>query len=113
MGRAKLRALEVATTLVATLYEIGFPKRSAHLRDHLVRAADNTVLRLAEASGRTMGNRRQHLEAAYAECQEVQADLILLAARGAQLPPRALIQADRLGGLIYGLLRAKTRDQRG
>ena len=111
MGRAKLRALEVAMDLVGIIQGIGFPPLSSHLRDHLVRAADNTVLRLAEAGGRTMGNRRQHLEAAYAECQEVQADLLLLAARCAELPPAALIQADRLGGLIYGLLRSELRSR--
>jgi len=79
----------------------------SHLRDHLIRAADNTALRLSEASGRTLGNRYQHLEAAYAENQEVQSDLMLLRARGINIPDVVVHHADRLGGLIYGLLRAE------
>jgi hypothetical protein len=106
-GRASLVALDVALQLVATLHELELPRGLCHLRDHLIRAADNTVLRLSEASGRTMGHRHQHLEAAYAENQEVQSDLILMATRGVEVPPAALCQADRLGGLVYGLLRAE------
>jgi hypothetical protein len=51
----------------------------------------------------------QHLEAAYAENQEVQSDLVLMRARGVEIPAAILRQADRLGGLIYGLLRAELR----
>ena len=60
MGRAKLLALEVAIGLAGTIQEVCFPPRSSHLRDHLVRAADNTVLRLAEASGGRAGRPRSH-----------------------------------------------------
>ena len=109
-GRAKLLALEVALELAATLHKLALPRGFAHLGDHLQRAADNTVLRLSEASGRTMGNRYQHLEAAYAENQEVQSDLVLIRARGVEIPQAVLRQADRVGGLIYGLLRAEVRD---
>ena len=109
MGGAKLRALEVAIQLVATLQGIQLPRGMSHLRDHLTRAADNTALRLSEASGRTLGHRYQHLEAAYAENQEVQSDLLLIRARGVEIAPSTLDQADRLGGLIYGLLRAEVR----
>jgi len=112
-GRAKLLALEVAVELVATLHGLQLPRGLSHLRDHLTRAADNTALRLSEASGRTMGHRYQHLEAAYGENQEVQSDLVLIRARGVEIPPAALNQADRLGGLIYGLLRAEVRDHDG
>jgi hypothetical protein len=70
----------------------------------------NIALRLSEASGRTLGNRYQHLEAAYAEDQEVQSDLLLMRARGVEIPVAILREADRLGGLIYGLLRAELRD---
>ena len=113
MGRAKLVALEVAVELVTTVQQLELPRGLSHLRDHLTRAADNTALRLSEASGRTMGNRYQHLEAAYAEAQEVHSDLLLIAARGVDFPPAALHQAGRLGGLIYGLLRAEVRAQDG
>jgi hypothetical protein len=106
-GRSKLLALEVALQLAQDVQELALPRGLSHLRDHLVRAADNTVLRLSEASGRTLGNRYQHLEAAYAENQEVQSDLVLIGARGIDVPQSALANADRLGGLIYGLLRAE------
>jgi four helix bundle protein len=108
-GRAKLIALEVALDLVAAINQVRFRRDLSHLRDHLVRATDNTALRLSEASGRTMGNRYQHLEAAYAETQEVHTDLMLIRAHGFDIPVALLQQADRLGGLIYGLLRAETR----
>jgi four helix bundle protein len=109
LGGAKLKALEVAINLAADIAKIRFPKRTSHLRDHLTRAADNTALRLSEASGRTKGNRYQHLEAAYAESQEVQCDLQLLLARGVTVSPNLARQAERLGGLIYGLLKAEVR----
>lgn len=112
-GRAKLRALEVAVDLVTELCHMDLPRGMSHLRDHLARAADNTALRLSEASGRTMGNRYQHLEAAYAENQEVQSDLLLMRARGVEVAPAVLDKADRLGGLIYGLLRAEVGAQDG
>jgi hypothetical protein len=85
------------------------PRGCSHLRDHLIRAADNTALRLSEASGRTRGNRYQHLEAAYAENQEVQSDLVLIGARGVDVPGAVIRRAGRLGGLIFGLLRAEDR----
>jgi four helix bundle protein len=105
-GRGQLKALEVAVSLVAAINRMKFRRGLSHLRDHLMRAADNTALRLSEASGRTMGNRYQHLEAAYSETQEVQTVLSLLHARAIEVPPAVIRQADRLGGLIYGLLRA-------
>jgi hypothetical protein len=101
-----LLAFSLAVELAGTLAEMSMPRGMSHLRDHLVRAADNTALRLSEASGRTLGNRYQHLEAAYAENQEVQSDLALMRARGVEIPGAVLRHADRLGGLIYGLLRA-------
>jgi hypothetical protein len=58
-----------------------------------------------------MGNRYQHLEAAFAETQEIQTDLMLLRVRGVDVPISLCRQADRLGGLIYGLLRAEARAQ--
>jgi len=105
-GRAKLLALELAVEPAAMIAQLVFPRGLSHLRDHLVRAADNTVLRLSEASGRTLGNRYQHLEAAHAENQEVQSDLLLLTAKGVKVPSQLLDRADRLGGRINGLLRA-------
>ncbi len=108
-GRAKLIALELAVELAAKIAQLVIPRGLSHLRDHLVRAADDLVLRLSEASGRTPGNRYQHREAAFAENQEVQSDLVLMRARGVEIPVAILRQADRLGGLVYGLLRAELR----
>jgi hypothetical protein len=112
-GRAKLLALEVAVQVAREIHELALPRGSAHLADHLQRAADNMVLRLSEASGRTLGNRYQHLEAAYAENQEVQSDLVLIGARGIEIPAAVPFKADHLGGLIYGLLRAEARSREG
>jgi hypothetical protein len=85
-GRARLLALSVAIDLASIVAELSPPRGLSHSRDHLVRAADNTALRLSEASGRTKGNRYQHLEAVYAENQEVQSDLVLMRARGVEMP---------------------------
>jgi four helix bundle protein len=108
-GRKKLLALDVAVSLVSAIHDLRWQRGLSHLRDHLVRAADNTALRLSEANGRTMGNRTQHLEAAYSETLEVQTVLSLLQSRAIEVPPAVIQQADRLGGLIYGLLRADLR----
>ncbi len=55
LGRKKLVALEIAETLVAAIHKLRLPHGLAHLRDNLMRAADNTALRLSEANGRTWG----------------------------------------------------------
>ncbi len=109
IGRRKLIALETAEALVAAIHKLRLPRGLSHLRDHLTRAADTTALRLSEANGRTMGHRTQHLEAAYAENQEVQTALSLIKSRKIEIPDAVSGQADRLGGLIYGLLRADLR----
>jgi hypothetical protein len=67
--------------------------------------------RRVRAGGRE-GNRYQHLEAAYAESQEVQTDLTLIREHGFDVPIAIIRQADRLGGLIYGLLRAEAKADR-
>jgi hypothetical protein len=108
-GRRKLFALEAAVSLVVAIHKLRLPRGLAHLRDHLHRAADNTALRLSEANGRTLGHRYQHLEAAFAENQEVQTVLELIKARQIEVPADPVRQADRLGALIYGLLRAEER----
>ena len=105
-GRAKLVAYRVARVVASQVSEIRFPRGLGHLRNHLVRAANNTVLRLAEACGHAGGLRYIHLEVAYAETQKVQADLEMLCDRGIRVPHSLIRQADRLGGLIYGLLRS-------
>jgi hypothetical protein len=41
-GRAGLVALELAAQLVAEIGSLAIPRGMSHLRDHLVRAADNS-----------------------------------------------------------------------
>lgn len=112
-GVRKLVALEVAKNLVDAIQALGLHRhrrlshyRDKRMRDQLERAADNTAIRLTEANGRTMGHRTQHLEAAYGENQEAQTVLDLIASRRIEIPAAVFHQAHRLGGLIYGLLRA-------
>ena len=104
-GRAKLVALKVAFEVISGVRQMQC-RGEAHLRDHLLRAARNTGLALSEASGHTGGNRWLNLERAYGETQEVQADLEMLRASGFDVPDALMLQADRLGGLIYGLMRS-------
>ncbi len=111
-GRRGLVAYEVARSLVVEVHKIALQQRGlAHLRDQLYRAVDNTALRLSEASGRTMGNRSAHLEGAYGENQETQSALDQITARGIAIPQSVIQQANRLGGLIYGLLRSERRNR--
>ena len=108
-GRAKLVALSVAFEVIAGVRQMQC-RGEAHLRDHLLRAARNSGLALSEASGHTGGNRWLHLERAYGETQEVQSDLDMLRACGFDVPDALMLQADRLGGLIYGLMRSFLRE---
>ena len=71
------------------------------------RGVGNTSIRIAEASGHIWGTRSLHLEHAYAENQETQRVLKLCWKRGVAVPEAVIRQAHRLGGLIYGLLRAE------
>ena len=108
-GRAKLVAYEEAMRLVRAVRQIRAPRGFGFAHDHLVRAAGNTALRLSEASGRTKGNRYQHLEAAYAENQEAQTALQIIRDVGGEVSDSLFHQADRVGGLIYGLVQAEAR----
>ena len=64
------------------------------------------MLRISEACGHAGGLRSIHLEVAYAECQEVQSDLEMTCDRGIEVPDSLIRRTDRLGGLIFGLLRS-------
>lgn len=118
-GRAKLVAYEEAMRLVRAVRQIRAPRGFGFAHDHLVRAAGNTALRLSEASGRGraelasefggLGNRYQHLEAAYAENQEAQTALQIIRDVGGEVSDSLFHQADRVGGLIYGLVQAEAR----
>ncbi len=51
----------------------------------------------------------QQPRAAYAEVQEEQSALTLMAVRGIEIPEVVVDTVDRLGGLVYGLLRFERR----
>jgi four helix bundle protein len=97
--------MTVAQDLSVAIRALPFPKGYAHLRDQLWRAADHAVLRLEEGCCRTAGNRYQHLQGAYAEAREAQRALVLMRRLGLAVPADTVTLADRLGGLLFGLLR--------
>jgi four helix bundle protein len=97
--------MEVAQDLSKGVRSLRFPRGYAHLRDQLWRAADHSVLRLEEGCCRTAGNRYLHLQGAYAEAREAQRVLLLMTHLGLPVSGDTLRLADRLGGLLYGLLR--------
>lgn len=104
-GTRGLVAMDVASDLAKAVRGLRFPRGYAHLRDQLWRAADHAVLRLEEGCCRTAGNRYQHLQGAYAEAREAQRVLLLMTHLGLSVPADKLPLADRLGGLLFGLLR--------
>jgi four helix bundle protein len=101
--------MEVAQDLAKAVRELHFPRGNAHLRDQLWRAADHAVLRLEEGCCRTAGNRYQHLQGAYAEAREAQRTLLLMVHLGLSVSADTAALADRLGGLLYGLMRRYQR----
>jgi four helix bundle protein len=82
--------------------------RRASLADQLERAATSVALNVAEAGGRAGRDRVRVLRIAAGEAREVKAALAVVAAWGyldaAALAP-AVRGADRLGGVIHGLVR--------
>ena len=101
--------MDVAQELAVAVRTLTFPRGYAHLRDQLWRAADHAVLRLEEGCCRTAGNRYQHLQSAYAEAREAQRVLALMTRLGLAVPAGTVGRADRLGGLLFGLLRRYRR----
>jgi len=101
--------MQVAQDLAKAVRELGFPRGYAHLRDQLWRATDHAVLRLEEGCCRTAGNRCLHLQGAYAEAREAQRVLLLMSHLEQRVPQDTVQLADRLGGLLFGLLRRYQR----
>lgn len=56
-------------------------------------------------SCRTAGNRLQHLQGAYAEAREAQRALLLMQRLAFGVPAETIALADRLGALLFGLMR--------
>jgi len=101
--------MDVAQDLSKGVRSLHFPRGYAHLRDQIWRAADHAVLRLEEGCCRTAGNRYLHLQGAYAEAREAQRVLLLMTHLGLPVSADTLRLADRLGGLLFGLLRRYQR----
>ena len=82
--------------------------RRAALADQLERAATSVALNIAEAGGRAGRDSVRVLRIAAGECREVRAALTVTAAWGyagaAELAEARRI-ADRLGGVLFGLIR--------
>jgi four helix bundle protein len=97
--------MTVAQDLAVAVRALPFPRGYAHLKDQLWRAADHAVLRLEEGCCRTAGNRYQHLQGAYAEAREAGRALLLMRRLGLDVSDDTVALADRLGGLLFGLLR--------
>lgn len=82
--------------------------RRPPLADQLERAATSVALNLAESTPRTSRDRIRSMRIAAAEAREVQAALaVSRALRHADAPAlvAAASIADRLGGVLYGLIR--------
>ncbi len=98
-----LDLIHLLRPVVATLRD-----RRASLADQLERAATSVSLNVAEAGGRAGRDRVRVLRIAVGEAREVKAALTVAGAWGyldaATLAP-ALQVADRLGGVLFGLVR--------
>ena len=98
-----LDLIHILRPIVATLRG-----RRAKLADQLERAATSVALNIAEAGGRAGRDRLRVLRIAAGEAREVKAALAVARGWGylddATLAP-ALQLADRLGGVLYGLVR--------
>lgn len=83
-------------------------RRHAALADQLERAGTSVALNTAEAGGRAGRDSVRVLRIALGECREVRAALAVIAAWGyadaAELGGAELV-ANRLGGVLYGLVR--------
>ena len=82
--------------------------RRAALADQLERAATSVALNIAEAGGRAGRDSVRVLRIAAGECREVRAALTVAAAwgyAGAAELAEAQRRADRLGGVLFGLIR--------
>ena len=107
----KLDVYRVALELMVEVKELQerVPRGHRSLADHMMRAATNTVLLIAEgANRRSVGHKRQRFGEARGECGEVAAGAEAVVALG--LAPQAegeavMHRAGRVAAMLTGLLR--------
>lgn len=80
-------------------------QRDAALARQGVNALNSVALNVAEAGGRTGGDKLHHVRIALGSLREVGAVLDIAAAHGWLAAPPLAAERDRLGGLLYGLQR--------
>ena len=106
----KLDAYWIALDMVNASREVAnaIPRGHRSVADHLLRAAANAVLLLAEgADRRTPGEKRQRFAESRAECGEVAsaADLVLVLKLGPGAPVEELKRlAGRVSAMLTGLI---------
>ncbi len=79
--------------------------RDAALARQGTNALNSVALNVAEAGGRTGGDKLHHVRIALGSLREVGAVLDIAAAHGWLAAPPLAAERDRLGGLLYGLQR--------
>ncbi len=85
-------------------------RRDASLARQARRAIDSTLLNLAEGNGREGSDRAHHFRIALGSLREVNAALDIAGARRWLAEPLPMAaERDRLGALLYGLIRARPR----
>jgi four helix bundle protein len=85
-------------------------RHNAALAKQGINAIDSVLLNLAEGSGRDGGDRTHHFRIALGSLREANAVLDIAGAHGwLPLPLPMHAERDRLGGLIYGLIRGRRR----
>lgn len=113
----KLKAYQVALEMAALAKKVGeqIPRGHRNVADHMLRAASNTVLLLAEgANRRGAGEKRQRFVESRGECAEVGAagDLLLVFDIGARVDAETLKRlASRVSAMLTRLV-ARLDDMR-
>ncbi len=106
----RLEAYRLALELAAAARQLcaAIPRGHRHIADHLQRAADNTVLLLAEGANRWgAGEKRQRFVESRGECGEAAAAADLVCVHGFVPQPQvASFQqlANRLAAMLTGLV---------
>ena len=97
-------ALEAVRMVRPTLEELY--RRDRALGDQAKRAAMSIVLNISEGNRRTGGDRPYHFTVAAGSAAELHDALLIAVAWGyVAEPTEALALLDRLGGLLYGLVK--------
>src|SRR5215475_1442344 len=100
-------ALKVIHCIRETLVRL--ERRDRSLGDQARRAASSIVLNIEEGNRRKGGDREYHFRVAAGSAAELRAALLIGVAWDYMAEPKeALALLDRLGGLLYGLVRRQS-----